>query len=192
MSADIKMEKFGGMLPAWGDRLLPDGQAASSINGYLFSGELTGWRRPKLLRALQNGAAKYAYRIPTIIKNKARAYLLFQSQVNIGDQVTIGELTYNFTTVLTNPFDVLIGATAAASATNLLDAVTLDFGTSVNQGTQYSTGTVTNTSVSLVIGYCQTGTLGANPYIVFVADDFGAAQNNTRSIESTGNVRLVW
>ena len=59
-----KIDKFGGMLPAWDTRLLPDGQADFSVNSYLFSGALTGWRQPKLLRALLNSAAKFVYRIP--------------------------------------------------------------------------------------------------------------------------------
>lgn len=59
-----KIDKFGGMLPAWDTRLLPDGQADFSVNSYLFSGALTGWRQPKLLRMLLNSAAKFVYRIP--------------------------------------------------------------------------------------------------------------------------------
>lgn len=59
-----KIDKFGGMLPAWDTRLLPDGQADYSVNSYLFSGALTGWRQPKLLRWLVNSAAKFVYRIP--------------------------------------------------------------------------------------------------------------------------------
>src|SRR4249920_2775543 len=65
----IKLEKFGGMLPAWSERLLPDGQASFALNTYLFSGELTGWRQPKLLHALKNSAARYAYRIPSVATN---------------------------------------------------------------------------------------------------------------------------
>src|SRR5258707_4019798 len=59
----LKLERFGGMLPAWNDLLLPDGQAAFSVNGYLFSGSLIGWRQPKLLKALQ-ATTRFAYRIP--------------------------------------------------------------------------------------------------------------------------------
>lgn len=188
----IKLEKFGGMLPAWGDRLLPDGQAASSINSYLFSGELTGWRQPKLLRALQNSAAKFAYRIPIVQRARARAYLVFLSQPNPGDQITIGELTYNFTNALTNPFDVLIGATSSDTANNIVAAVTLDFNTAVNQGTLYSIGTVVNTNVSLVVGDCQTGTFNSDAYAIFVAEDYGAAQNSVRTLETTNRVRLTW
>jgi hypothetical protein len=56
------VDKFGGMLPAWNDRLCLT--ASFSENAYLFSGTLIGWRRPKLLRQLTNSAAKFAYRIP--------------------------------------------------------------------------------------------------------------------------------
>jgi hypothetical protein len=65
----LKLDRFGGQLPAWSDRLLPDGQAALSLNCYLFSGELVGWRQPKLLHTLKNSAAKYAYRIPSTASN---------------------------------------------------------------------------------------------------------------------------
>ena len=63
MSA-LKLDKYGGQLPAWDSRLLPDGQADYSLNCYLFSGALTGWRQPKLLRTLRNSAAQFVYRIP--------------------------------------------------------------------------------------------------------------------------------
>jgi hypothetical protein len=59
----IKMDKMGGMLPAWDDRLLPDGQASYALNTYLFSGALVGWRQPKLLRMLRDSASKYVYRL---------------------------------------------------------------------------------------------------------------------------------
>ena len=53
------------MLPAWSSKLLPDGQSTNSVNSYLFSGELEGWRLPKLLYTLQNPNTAFAYRIPT-------------------------------------------------------------------------------------------------------------------------------
>lgn len=64
--AAIKHESFGGQLPAWDNTLLPDNQASVAINTYLFSGALTGWRKPKLLHTLANGDAAYAYRVPRI------------------------------------------------------------------------------------------------------------------------------
>src|SRR3954470_22925817 len=59
-----KIDKFGGMLPAWDTRLLPEGQAGFSLNCYLFSGALIGWGAPKLLRQLRDSAAKFVYRLP--------------------------------------------------------------------------------------------------------------------------------
>jgi hypothetical protein len=92
----LKLEQFGGSLPAWSPELLPVGQAAQSVNGYLFSGELEGWRQPKLLREMNNPAARYAYRIPIISETQATAYLLFVNQPNVGDTVTIGDDTYSW------------------------------------------------------------------------------------------------
>lgn len=60
----IKIDKMGGMLPAWNDLLLPDGQAAYALNTYLFSGSLIGWRQPKLLYRLKDSATKFVFRIP--------------------------------------------------------------------------------------------------------------------------------
>lgn len=60
----LKIDKFGGCLPAWDPRLLPDGQASAAINAYLFSGALIGWRKPKLLYTLKNSTTKFVYRLP--------------------------------------------------------------------------------------------------------------------------------
>lgn len=60
----LKLGSFGGMLPAWSDLLLPDGQAAFSRDCYLFGGTLIGWRQPKLLRGLNDSGSKFVYRIP--------------------------------------------------------------------------------------------------------------------------------
>jgi hypothetical protein len=68
MSA-LKLDKYGGMLPAWDKRLLPEGQAEYSRDCYLFSGALTGWRQPKLLRQLNSGATKFVYRVPNKTTN---------------------------------------------------------------------------------------------------------------------------
>ena len=44
----MKLDKFGGQLPAWDSRLLPDGQADYALNTYLFSGSLIGYTYIKL------------------------------------------------------------------------------------------------------------------------------------------------
>src|SRR5665213_1860334 len=62
--SSFKLSKFGGMLPAWDDHLLPDGQSASTTNGYLFSGALEPWRVPKLLRNTTLQTPGFVYRLP--------------------------------------------------------------------------------------------------------------------------------
>src|SRR3974390_73026 len=121
----IKLEQFGGMLPAWSDRLLPEGQASLAVNTYVFSGELRGWRQPKLLHPLLNSAAKFAYRVPIVTSAIAVAYLVFKSNPNAGDTVTLGEATYTFAASVVGaaPYTVAIGVNDFVTAGNLLSAV---------------------------------------------------------------------
>lgn len=190
------INQFGGMLPAWSDNLLPEGQAANSENGYLFSGDLMGWRQPKLLRTLTNSAAKFAYRVPTITSSKAVAYLVFVLNPSEGDTLSVGEDSYTFTATVTNSYDVLIGASANESAANLLDAITYDEGAGTNEGTKYGTGTVANPYVSQTAGDCSVDYhnfgSGSLSYVKVIAPDYGAAYNSTYVAESTSGVRLLW
>lgn len=201
----VKLEQFGGMLPAWDNHLLPTGQAAQSVNGYLFSGALQGWRQPKLLRALQNSAARYVYRIPTVTETQATAYLVFVTQPNNGDSIVLGEDTYTYQNALVNPYDILIGATPAATATNTLAAFTQDNKTNANAGLLYGQNTVFNPDILIYasgvvpaanlpapsVGTVNIG--GTNYYYVQVgAPDFGAAFNNIGVSENTGRGRLLW
>ena len=177
MSA-IKLEQFGGMLPAWDNTLLPPGQASLAVNGYLFSGGLNGWRQPKLLRQLNNSAAQAAFRIPKIVKAQATATLRFSSNANAGDTVTVGEETYKFTATVTNSYDVLIGADAPTSAANLFAALTVGLG----EGLTYGLGTVINPSISIVTA---DNTISGD-VIILKAPDFGA-QYNTTTVSVTGS-----
>lgn len=66
-----------------------------------------------------------------------------------GDTVTIGSTTYTFKTALTGTANqILIGGSAAASMTNMIDAIT-GAGT---PGTQYTAATVVNTQVTATQG----------------------------------------
>ena len=212
MSA-VKLEQFGGMLPAWDPHLLPTGQAASAQNGYLFSGALTGWRQPKLLRALTNSSARMAYRIPVVTKTQARSYLIFISLPLNGDQVIIGDLTYTFVTTLEdigngdngNPQDVLIGINGDTAGQNLAAAVTADGNTNVNSGILYGSQTASNGDVfipipnttapaGLITPTWMDVAIGAGGYaaVLVGALDFGAAYNLVNVSESTGGVRMKW
>src|SRR5579863_6741153 len=119
----VVCEKFGGMLPAWDARFLPNDQAALARDTYLYSGAAIGWRKPKLLRSLVNSAAKFAYRVPTITQGIAGASLVFTSNPNAGDTVTLGEVVYKFVAAPTNPYDVLLGASAAQTASALFSVM---------------------------------------------------------------------
>jgi len=204
----LKIHQFGGMLPAWDAHLLPDGQAATSTNGYLFSGALQGWRKPKLLRALTNSAARSVYRIPIISETQAIAYLVFKVNVTAGDTVKVGEQLYTWRSAITStsaPYDVLIGATPAISATNLLAALTADNETNVNSGILYGDGTVQNPDILIYVAGSparpglsgpSTGTVAISStnytYLFVGSVDFGAAYNTVAVTESTSRVRTTW
>src|ERR1035437_5974109 len=193
-ASPIKIQQFGGMLPAWDPTLLPEGQAAQSTNGYLFSGSCTGWRLPKLLRALTNSAAKFAYRVPVITSGTAGNILHINVLPLAGDTVKIGELTYTFVAAVVNPFDVLIGADRNGCAIALFAALTLSSGV----GTMYGTGTsatmaVDRTKPSTKNRFAITMGGGGGPSAVnVVADDPGEAYNGTTTTESTSGVRMSW
>jgi hypothetical protein len=188
----LKIEQMGGQLPAWNDHLLPAGQASFCQNAYLFSGALTGWREPKLLRTLTNSAARFVYRVPTTTQATASAILAFLANANANDKVKVGEELYTFKAVVVNEYEVLLGGTATISASNLFKALTLT-GTA---GVEYGLGTVANPVVSTTatdntLGSYDFGA-GAKPVITLKAPTFGAAFNVTVVTESTSNVRLIW
>ena len=146
----LKLEQFGGELPAWDRRLLPPGQAATSLNGYLFSGALKGWRKPKVLRQLSNSAAKMVFRLPALSERQALAYLVFKANVNQDDAVVIGDTSYLFKTTIdltSDPGWVKIGDNVTDTVTNLIAAITADNGTNGNAGILYATNTLANSDV---------------------------------------------
>lgn len=123
----VKIEKIGGMLPAWDDRNLPDSQAAFSENTFVYGGTAIGWRVPKLLHALSVSTSKFAYRIPVITQANAQAYGVFLGNPNDGDQVLCGEITYTFRNSPSQPYDIGRGSTTAYTAQALFMA--LNYGT---------------------------------------------------------------
>jgi len=188
----FKLEQFGGMLPAWDDHLIPQGQAASSLNGYLFSGRLQGWRKPKLLRNMTSSTSQFAYRLPTSTQNIANAIAYVHLKPVDGDQITLGEEVYTFRDVVEAAYEVFIGADFVASVTNLFQAFTCDNGKNTNVGTNYGVGTVPNPAID------QTSPITKNilatdiPRIEVFAPTSGAAFNSTLVADNTGGVRLQW
>jgi hypothetical protein len=192
--ASFKLQQFGGMLPAWDAHLLPDGQAGNSVNGYLFSGALSSWRKPKPLFTTKTSNPGYVYRLPDETEATASALLNIAGPI-AGDTVTVGEETYTFTAAVNTSspsYTVLLGASAAAAAINLFAALTFDNGQGTNAGVLYGIGTVANPAIDQTSPTTK-NTLATNPpRITVVAPDTGAAFNTTAVSESTGAARLAW
>lgn len=60
----LRINIFGGMIPAQDDRLLPDGAASLAENTWMYSGSLEGMKSPRFIRNLTDANAKRVYRIP--------------------------------------------------------------------------------------------------------------------------------
>ncbi len=185
------LEQFGGMLPAWNDHLIPNNQAARSENGYLFSGSLEGWRKPKLLYTLLDSASKFAYRLPVESQQVANAILYFIDKPVDGDTVEVSEEVYTFRDVVAEAYDVFIGASAAESATNFFKALTIEDGAATNIGVLYGVGTVRNPALNQ--DEPQTTNVLATdvPRVHVYAEDYGAAYNTT-DVNTSNAARLEW
>jgi hypothetical protein len=186
----LKIEKMGGMLPAWDDTNLPVSQAASAENCYLFSGALQGWRTPKLLRTLNDPLATAAFRVPTLTQAKATSILTFITQPNVGDFIQLGELVYTFGNATTPGFTVGIGGTLATTMANLLAALVIGIDPTADiaalAAASYTLDTYQNLDLSQEPG--ETSIVGST--IVVTATDYGVAYNTLQSTESTGGARL--
>lgn len=188
----LKIDRYGGMLPAWDDALLPTTQASLAQNCYLFSGGLTGWRAPKLLRTLTNALATTAFRVPTLTRAQATATLTVTTKPLDGDTVKVGEYVYTFKTTLgVLPDQIFIGATIATAITALLAALNIGINSitdTANVGVYFTAGTEANAAVSLIAG----DNTATPTTLTMKAQDFGAAYNTTAVTESTGAVRMSW
>ena len=60
----VKLNVFGGMIPAVDARLLPDPNATVSRDTWLYNGILSGFKEPVYIRDLVNPDAKRVFRIP--------------------------------------------------------------------------------------------------------------------------------
>lgn len=60
----LRINVFGGMIPAQDERLLPDGGASLAQNVWLYSGSIEGFKTPRYIRNLVSSTAKRVYRIP--------------------------------------------------------------------------------------------------------------------------------
>ena len=60
----LKLQNFGGMIPAVDDRLLPKDQASSSQNAWLYHGTIEGLPEPYAIYTSSSAATNKVYRIP--------------------------------------------------------------------------------------------------------------------------------
>ena len=127
--------------------------------------------------------ADYANQVIVRFTEAARAaYAFLQATVNFADTetVTVGSKTYTFQTVLTDvDGNVLIGADAEASMTNLAAAITLDGGA----GTTYASAMTVNGSVT---AYMQSATL-----MKAVALATGVSGNSIACTETGANASWI-
>ena len=73
----LKFDKFGGQIPAFDDRLLPDTNSAYCQDGYLQAGRLEPLAADIEIHEMTNPAARYAFRVPKAnpdIDNMADSY----------------------------------------------------------------------------------------------------------------------
>lgn len=66
----IKVQDFGGMIPAMDDRLLPQNNAALSQNAWVYTGAIEGLRSPVAIYTPSNSLTKKVYRIPKTFFDK--------------------------------------------------------------------------------------------------------------------------
>lgn len=109
-----------------------------------------------------------------------------------GDTLTLGAKTYRFTNTTAQANDVKIGASAAATITNLVAAVLAN---GAGNGTDYHTGTTANASVSAADGAGDTVTITAlNPGVagnlIATSETFTNAGNVLTGDYLTGGVDL--
>lgn len=60
----IRLQNFGGMIPAVDAKLLPENASSNAVNAWMPEGKLTGLRVPRQIYTLQNVGTRSVFRIP--------------------------------------------------------------------------------------------------------------------------------
>lgn len=60
----LKLQNFGGMIPAVDARLLPENQAQTAENAWVYSGAIEGFREPVAVHTLSSPLIRRVYRVP--------------------------------------------------------------------------------------------------------------------------------
>lgn len=117
--------------------------------------------------------------LPDAISARATGTFTLSGLPNDGDSVYIGsdpQIVYRFKNVIARPYDVKIAGTAAATATNLINAINFSGGT---VGTDYYAGAAAHPSVTAVTG-------GAG-IVTVKSISYGTAGNGLATTDDTTN-----
>lgn len=152
---------------------------ASTLTGTLATGTLTSDATAQSDGdQVTIGAVTYTFKT-ALSETKASNTITASDVFSDGETVTIDGITYTFRTALTNTvgaaYEVLIGASAAASLDNLKSAIN-DTGT---EGTHYGTGTAAHPTV--------TATTNTDTTQLVVAKNFGTYANGYITVETCDN-----
>ena len=60
----LRLQNFGGMIPAVDPRLLPQEQAELSVNTWMYTGSLQGFREPVEIYTCNSVSTKRVFRVP--------------------------------------------------------------------------------------------------------------------------------
>lgn len=150
---------------------------ASTMAGTLATGTVTASDVALAGETITIGSKTYTWRA-ALTGAKATGTITTTDVFSDGETITINGVSYTMKTTLSSPaqaFEVLIGASAAASLDNLKSAIN-DTGT---EGTHYSVGTYAHPHV--------TATTNANDSQVVEAREFGTAANEFFTSETCAN-----
>ena len=154
----------------------------STMAGTLASGTITASGIGVDTQTITIGSVVYTL-VTALSETKASSTLTSDATApDDGDTVTVDGITYTFRTTLTNtsgaPYEVLIGASAAAALDNLKKAIN-DSGT---EGTHYGEGTDAHPTV--------TAEANADTTQEVTAKNFGTYANNFVTLETSAH--LAW
>lgn len=160
------------------------GAAMSSTNKWTLT--LEAGNSPTLADAAAVDDAELAGGITSLVNDAASSLLTITSNATATKKVTIGEQDYVFVEALTTspaavPYEVLVGASAAATAANLVAAINGAAG----EGTTYGTGTDANTQVTAVQG------TGGNTNKVTITAIVAGADGNSIAT-TTDDIACAW
>lgn len=155
---------------------------ASTMAGTLATGTLTTTGTFSDTETVTIGSVTYTMKT-ALSEVKASSTLTSDATApDDGDRVTVDGITYTFRTALTNtvgaPYEVLIGASAAAALDNIKSACNASAG----EGTTYGTGTLAHPTV--------TAEANADTTQEFTAKRFGTYANGFITTESSAH--LAW